>query len=65
MQVGYCRLVTISTDNLLETNEFRAGVGAHWTFLSECSRNHDTIAAVSLGWPRSRWLVRGLAREIR
>src|SRR6202049_5317688 len=23
MQVGYCRLVTISTDNLLETNEFR------------------------------------------
>ena len=28
MQVGYCRLVTISTDNLLETNEFRAGVGA-------------------------------------
>jgi peroxiredoxin len=32
MQIGYCRLVTISTDNLLETNEFRAGVGAHWTF---------------------------------
>ena len=32
MQVGYCRLVTISTDNLLETNEFRSGVGAHWTF---------------------------------
>jgi hypothetical protein len=27
MQVGYCRLVTISTDNLIETNEFRAGVG--------------------------------------
>ena len=25
MQVGYCRLVTISSDNLLETNEFRAG----------------------------------------
>jgi peroxiredoxin len=24
MQVGYCRLVTISTDNLLETSEFRA-----------------------------------------
>src|SRR6476619_2917955 len=34
MQVGYCRLVTVSTDNLLETNEFRAGVGARWTFLS-------------------------------
>jgi peroxiredoxin len=38
MQVGYCRLVTISTDNLIETNEFRAGVGAHWTFLSDPGR---------------------------
>ena len=38
MQVGYCRLVTISTDNLLETNEFRAGVGARWTFLSDPGR---------------------------
>jgi len=38
MQVGYCRLVTISTDNLLQTNEFRSGVGAHWTFLSDPGR---------------------------
>jgi peroxiredoxin len=38
MQVGYCRLVTLSTDNLLETNEFRAGVGAGWTFLSDPAR---------------------------
>ena len=38
MQVGYCRLVTLSTDNLLETNEFRAGVGARWTFLSDTAR---------------------------
>src|SRR5678810_482336 len=38
MQVGYCRLVTISTDNLLETNEFRSGVGAPWTFLSDAGR---------------------------
>jgi peroxiredoxin len=38
MEVGYCRLVTISTDNLLETNEYRAGVGAHWTFLSDAGR---------------------------
>jgi peroxiredoxin len=38
MQVGYCRLVTLSTDNLLETNEFRAGVGARWTFLSDPGR---------------------------
>jgi len=38
MQVGYCRLVTISTDNLLETNEFRTGVGASWPFLSDPAR---------------------------
>ena len=38
MEVGYCRLVTISTDNLLETNEFRTGVGAHWPFLSDPGR---------------------------
>ena len=38
MQVGYCRLVTISTDALLETNEFRTGVGAHWPFLSDPGR---------------------------
>ena len=38
MEVGYCRLVTISTDNLLETNEFRRGVGAPWTFLSDPGR---------------------------
>lgn len=38
MQVGYCRLVTLSTDNLLETNEFRTGVGANWTFLSDPGR---------------------------
>jgi peroxiredoxin len=37
-QVGYCRLVTISTDNLLDTNEFRAGVGALWPFLSDPGR---------------------------
>src|SRR5438094_10621435 len=38
MEVGYCRLVTISTDNLLETNEFRSDVGAHWPFLSDSGR---------------------------
>jgi hypothetical protein len=30
LEVGYCRLVTISTDNITETNEYRSGVGAHW-----------------------------------
>jgi peroxiredoxin len=34
LEVAYCRLVTISTDSIVETNEFRTGVGAHWTFLS-------------------------------
>jgi peroxiredoxin len=38
MEVGYSRLVTISTDNIAETNEYRAGVGAHWTFLSDAGR---------------------------
>jgi peroxiredoxin len=38
MEVGYCRLVTISTDNLLETNEFRSAAGAHWPFLSDPGR---------------------------
>ena len=38
MEVGYCRLVTISTDNLLETNENRAAIGAHWPFLSDPAR---------------------------
>jgi peroxiredoxin len=38
MEVGYCRLVTISTDNLIATNEYRAGVGAHWPFLSDARR---------------------------
>jgi peroxiredoxin len=38
LEVGYCRLVTISTDNITETNEFRSGVGAHWPFLSDVGR---------------------------
>ena len=37
-EVGYCRLVTISTDNITETNEYRSGVGAHWPFLSDTRR---------------------------
>ena len=38
MEVGYSRLVTISTDNIVTTNEYRTGVGAHWTFLSDPGR---------------------------
>ncbi len=36
--VAYTRIVTISTDNLFETNEFRSSVGAQWTFLSDPGR---------------------------
>src|ERR1700741_4183281 len=28
LEVAYCRMVTISADNITETNEYRAGVGA-------------------------------------
>ena len=38
INVAYTRIVTISTDNLLETNEFRDGVGAQWPFLSDPGR---------------------------
>lgn len=38
LEVGYCRLVTISTDNITATNEYRTGVGAHWPFLSDAGR---------------------------
>jgi hypothetical protein len=30
--------VTISTDNITQTNEYRSGVGAHWPFLSDAGR---------------------------
>lgn len=36
--VSYTQIVTITTDNLLELNEFRASVGAQWTFLSDSRR---------------------------
>src|SRR6188474_2816916 len=32
LEVGYCRLVTITTDNITELNEYRRGVDAHWPF---------------------------------
>lgn len=38
MEVGYSRLVTISTDNLVETNELRFALDAHWPFLSDPGR---------------------------
>jgi peroxiredoxin len=39
MEVAYSRLVTISTDNIADTSEFRTGVGAQWPFLSDAGRH--------------------------
>jgi peroxiredoxin len=36
--VAYTQIVTITTDNILELNEFRDSVGATWTFLSDPRR---------------------------
>jgi peroxiredoxin len=36
--VAYTRIVTISTDSIVETREFRDAVGAQWTFLSDAGR---------------------------
>ena len=36
--VAYTRIVTISTDDHHELQEFRASVGAYWTFLSDPGR---------------------------
>lgn len=38
LEVSYCRLVTISTGNIAETNEYRTGLAAHWPFLSDIGR---------------------------
>jgi peroxiredoxin len=38
IRVAYTRIVTISTDALLELSEMRLGVGAHWPFLSDPGR---------------------------
>jgi peroxiredoxin len=38
INVAYTRIVTISTDRLLELNEMRTGVGAHWPFLADVER---------------------------
>jgi peroxiredoxin len=38
LAVGYTQIVTISTDNILDLNDFRSSVGAQWTFLSDAGR---------------------------
>jgi peroxiredoxin len=36
--VAYTRIVTIATDSIVVIREFRASVGAQWTFLSDAAR---------------------------
>ena len=38
VNVAYTKMVTISTDPLLELSEFRSSVGAQWPFLSDVQR---------------------------
>jgi peroxiredoxin len=38
IKVGYCRLITISTDSKLETLEWKSRLGATWTFLCDENR---------------------------
>ncbi|HEY7098898.1 MAG TPA: redoxin domain-containing protein [Terriglobales bacterium] len=54
LEVGYCRLVAITTDNVTETNEFRTGVGAHWPFLSDAGRKIQGISTSRSTRIRSR-----------
>jgi hypothetical protein len=72
MEVGYCRLVTISTDNITLTNEYRSGAGAHWPFLSDAGRvvqkdldiaeytdaDHNPMIPMSLFWNRTSLYTR-------
>ena len=38
MEIAYTRMVTISTDSIAVTSEYRSGVGAHWPFLADPAR---------------------------
>src|SRR5256714_8877503 len=44
--VAYTQIVTISTDNILEANEFPAAVGTQWTFLSDSGRKSQQDLAI-------------------
>ncbi len=66
--VAYTKIVTISTSNLLETNEWRDSLGAQWLFLSDPKRevqkdldlkeytdpHHDPMVPHTLLEPRLR-----------
>src|SRR5262245_34249618 len=38
LEVGYCKLVTITTDSIAATTDYRTGVGAHSPFLTDAGR---------------------------
>ncbi len=38
LEVGYCRFITLSTDPVLASKEWRQRLGAHWPFLSDEER---------------------------
>ena len=38
LKVAYTKIVTISTDAMMEANEMRDGLGAHWPFLIDPER---------------------------
>jgi peroxiredoxin len=38
IEVSYSRIVTISTDDVPTSNEWRVALGAHWPFLSDTER---------------------------
>jgi len=46
VRVSYTSMVTISTDNILELNEFRDAVGAQWTCLSDSGRKIQKDLAI-------------------
>lgn len=49
LKVGYTKIVTISTDNLLETLEFRESLNAQWPFLSDQQRKIQKDFDISEG----------------
>ncbi len=49
LEVAYCRLVTITTDNLTETNEYRTGVGGSLVLNHPCRFVADATWFILLG----------------
>ena len=60
--VAYTQVVTIATDDHHTLQEFRASVGAQWTFLSDPDRTiqkdldiRSTLTPSTIRWSRIRW----------